>query len=153
MARRLRGKKLQLTPTGKSVSVSFRVRVVRACVRACEAAWARVGMPPQRWRLGWQEVLRRGVRLFAYLQLYSWVLRNFLRCCCYVHGFFDRFREILAICVGFKLYDCFLGRSVCYMRGFFDLCWDILAIRMGLKSTDDLNSWSEQIISTADPDR
>ena len=28
------GKRLQLTPIGKSVSVSFRVRVVRACVRA-----------------------------------------------------------------------------------------------------------------------
>ncbi len=28
------GKKRQLTPIGKSVSVSFRVRVVRACVRA-----------------------------------------------------------------------------------------------------------------------
>ena len=36
--RRLGGKKRQLTPIGKSVSVSFRVRVVRACVRAklCE---------------------------------------------------------------------------------------------------------------------
>ena len=31
------GKELQLNPTGKSVSVSFRVRVVRACVRASEA--------------------------------------------------------------------------------------------------------------------
>ena len=32
------GKKRQLSPIGKSVSVSFRVRVVRACVRAklCE---------------------------------------------------------------------------------------------------------------------
>ena len=28
------GKKRQLSPIGKSVSVSFRVRVVRACVRA-----------------------------------------------------------------------------------------------------------------------
>ena len=36
--RRLGGKKRQLSPIGKSVSVSFRVRVVRACVRAklCE---------------------------------------------------------------------------------------------------------------------
>ena len=36
--RRSGGKKRQLTPIGKSVSVSFRVRVVRACVRAklCE---------------------------------------------------------------------------------------------------------------------
>ena len=32
---RLGGKKRQLSPIGKSVSVSFRVRVVRACVRAC----------------------------------------------------------------------------------------------------------------------
>ena len=32
--RRLGGKKRQLSPIGKSVSVSFRVRVVRACVRA-----------------------------------------------------------------------------------------------------------------------
>ena len=32
--RRLGGKKLQLTPTGKLVSVSFRVRVVRVCERA-----------------------------------------------------------------------------------------------------------------------
>ena len=31
---RLEGKKRQLPPIGKSVSVSFRVRVVRACVRA-----------------------------------------------------------------------------------------------------------------------
>ena len=31
---RLGGKKRQLIPIGKSVSVSFRVRVVRACVRA-----------------------------------------------------------------------------------------------------------------------
>ena len=30
-------KKRQLIPIGKSVSVSFRVRVVRACVRASEA--------------------------------------------------------------------------------------------------------------------
>ena len=37
--RRLGGKKRQLTPTGKSVSVSFRVRVVRASGRG-EAAWA-----------------------------------------------------------------------------------------------------------------
>ena len=38
MYRRLGGKKRQLSPIGKSVSVSFRVRVVRACVRAklCE---------------------------------------------------------------------------------------------------------------------
>ena len=36
--RRLGGIKRQLNPIGKSVSVSFRVRVVRACVRAklCE---------------------------------------------------------------------------------------------------------------------
>ena len=36
--RRLGGRKRQLTPIGKSVSVSFRVRVVHACVRAklCE---------------------------------------------------------------------------------------------------------------------
>ena len=32
--RRLGGRKRQLSPIGKSVSVSFRVRVVRACVRA-----------------------------------------------------------------------------------------------------------------------
>ena len=32
--RRLGGMKRQLNPIGKSVSVSFRVRVVRACVRA-----------------------------------------------------------------------------------------------------------------------
>ena len=35
---RLGGKKRQLPPIGKSVSVSFRVRVVRACVRACVRA-------------------------------------------------------------------------------------------------------------------
>ena len=34
-------KKRQLIPIGKSVSVSFRVRVVRACVRACEAVRVR----------------------------------------------------------------------------------------------------------------
>ena len=40
------GKKRQLIPIGKSVSVSFRVRVVRACVRACEAVWVReAGVP------------------------------------------------------------------------------------------------------------
>ena len=33
--RRLGGRVLQDSPTGKSISVSFRVRVVRACVRAC----------------------------------------------------------------------------------------------------------------------
>ena len=33
-----------LTPTGKLVLVLFRVRVVRACVRACEAVWACEGM-------------------------------------------------------------------------------------------------------------
>ena len=38
MYRRLGGRERQLSPIGKSVSVSFRVRVVRACVRAklCE---------------------------------------------------------------------------------------------------------------------
>ena len=39
-------KKRQLIPIGKSVSVSFRVRVVRACVRACEAVRVReAGVP------------------------------------------------------------------------------------------------------------
>ena len=43
---RLEGKKRQLPPIGKSVSVSFRVRVVRACVRACEAVRVReAGVP------------------------------------------------------------------------------------------------------------
>ena len=43
---RLGGKKRQLIPIGKSVSVSFRVRVVRACVRACEAVRVReAGVP------------------------------------------------------------------------------------------------------------
>ena len=43
---RLEGKKRQLPPIGKSVSVSFRVRVVRACVRACEAVQVReAGVP------------------------------------------------------------------------------------------------------------
>ena len=37
-----------MTPAGKSVSVSFRVRVVRASGRG-EAAWAREGRHPQRW--------------------------------------------------------------------------------------------------------
>ena len=52
----------QLTPIGKSVSVSFRVRVVRACVRACEAVWVREGGAPQRWGLERGEIrLRRGL--------------------------------------------------------------------------------------------
>ena len=41
--RRLGERKRQLNPIGKSVLVSFRVRVVRACVRACEAVRVREG--------------------------------------------------------------------------------------------------------------
>ena len=42
----MEGKKRQLPPIGKSVSVSFRVRVVRACVCACEAVRVReAGVP------------------------------------------------------------------------------------------------------------
>ena len=60
--RRLGGTKRQLTPIGKSVSVSFRVRVVRACVRACEAVWVRERGAPQRWGLERKQIpLRPGV--------------------------------------------------------------------------------------------
>ena len=40
------GTKCQLIPIGKLVSVSFRVRVVRACVRACEAVRVREAVVP-----------------------------------------------------------------------------------------------------------
>ena len=61
----------QLTPIGKSVSVSFRVRVVRACVRV--KLW-RCGSEvcSQRWRLELQEVLHR-----------RWIFRRAVYC--YTH--------------------------------------------------------------------
>ena len=50
-----------LIPIGKLVSVSFRVRAVRACVRACEAVRVRERGVSQRWRPEREEVLlRRG---------------------------------------------------------------------------------------------
>ena len=56
--RMLEGENLKVTPTGKSVSVSFRVRVVRA-VRVGEAKLhVRVsGNGFCRWGLGWQDPL------------------------------------------------------------------------------------------------
>ena len=54
----------QLHPIGKLVSVSFRVRVVRACVRSCVGA---CGSVPQRWRPERREVrLRRGLSVGAF---------------------------------------------------------------------------------------
>ena len=62
-------------PIGKSVSVSFLVRVVRACVRACEAVWVREACVPNAG--GWNgEIFDSGA---------GWVF-----------SFFN------AICVGFK---------------------------------------------------
>ena len=74
-----------MTPIGKSVSVSFRVRVVRACVRAklCERVRRRLnagGSAGKKYGsgLGWSfpAAIRMGFKQFLqYLLLYAWVLR------------------------------------------------------------------------------
>ena len=82
-------------PIGKLVSVSFRVRVVRACERArrsCVGVW--VGSDCQRWGspLTFPPSAAPAVVVaFAFLMLYSWVLRFFGTDCCYAHGFFYLF--------------------------------------------------------------
>ena len=88
------------SPTGKSVSVSFRVRVVRASGRG-EAAWAREARNSQRWgKLCVQFLrLRRGFFLgpFAAMRmdfkrkinkgmLYAWTLCGEVSSLCYMHG-------------------------------------------------------------------
>ena len=97
------GKKRQLSPVGKSVSVSFRVRVVRACVRAklCERGREVLlnagGSNGKKFdsgvgwgfcvfaviRLGFKEKnlqkLRKAVgflNILLYSLLFAWVLRN-----------------------------------------------------------------------------
>ena len=71
---RLGGKKLQVSPIGKSVSVSFRVRVVRACVRSCLSAGGRCSSTLEA-RMGRSSTPAWG-ELFVYLLLYAWVLRK-----------------------------------------------------------------------------
>ena len=85
--RRLGGKKRQLTPIGKSVSVSFRVRVVRACVRSCVSVCGGMllnagGSNGEKSGSGLGCIfsafaaIRIGFKQFPqYLQLYAWVLR------------------------------------------------------------------------------
>ena len=92
--RRLRGiNRRRRPPIGKSVSVSFRVRVVRASERArrsCVGAWE--GSVCQRWGSEWGEVwLRRVLRFFVFCRLFAWVLSVFHRLRCYLCGFFGSF--------------------------------------------------------------
>ena len=102
--RRLWGKKRHLTPTGKSVSVSFRVRVVRACERArrsCVGAWGlcfstleartatlATAAPAAGWVAPAFVAICVGFKQnLAYFLLFAWVLRARASICCYMRGF------------------------------------------------------------------
>ena len=77
----------QLNPIGKSVSVSFRVRVVRACVRAklCERVReVLLNAGVQNGKISCSGV----VLLFSFLLLLWWVLR--------------KNNDLFAMAVGFK---------------------------------------------------
>ena len=112
------------------VSCSCRA-CVRACVRSCVGAW---GMCSSTLEARTERnAPPAGGAPFDRLLLYAWVLRYLYRESYYVHGFFDRCWDIQAICMGFKLLNCFFGRSLCYMHGFFDQFRDLYAIRMGFK--------------------
>ena len=110
--RRLGGKKRQLTPIGKSVSVSFRVRVVRACVRACVRSCAGAC---ERCSSTLEARMARSppamVSAFVFLLTVTWVLRCFSWEACYTHGLFDQYCDILVICMGFKLLCSLVVRS------------------------------------------
>ena len=72
---RLEGKKRQLPPIGKSVSVSFRVRVVRACVRAKLCGCVRQVFPTLGARTERFRTPARGLP-FHFVVLYAWVLKE-----------------------------------------------------------------------------
>ena len=84
------GRKRQLSPIGKSVSVSFRVRVVRACVRACVRAklCGRV-----------TEVLLNAGGLDGKIYSGSGVL--FFTFLCNLGGFYEKSSDLVAMLVGF----------------------------------------------------
>ena len=69
------GIKRQLNPIGKPVSFSFRVRVVRACVRSCVSAGGRCSSTLEA-RMGRSSTPARLRRGFLFLCI-----------CCYTHGF------------------------------------------------------------------
>ena len=84
---RLEGKKRQLPPIGKSVSVSFRVRVVRACVRAKLCERVREVLLNAGVQNG--KISASGVGFsFSFLMLLWWVLR--------------KNKDFVAMAVGFK---------------------------------------------------
>ena len=99
--RRLGGRERQLTPIGKSVSVSFRVRVVRACVRAklCGGA-SEVSSSTLGARTATNRTPAWGGS-YEFLLVYAWVLRIFFNSCCYMHGFYGLISQSIAICMGF----------------------------------------------------
>ena len=73
---RLEGKKRQLPPIGKSVSVSFRVRVVRACVHAKLCGCVRQVFPMLGARMERFSATPARVVAFHFLMLYAWVLNE-----------------------------------------------------------------------------
>ena len=126
-----------MTPIGKSVSVSFRVRVVRACVRAklCERVsevLLNAGGPN-----GNKPDSGRGFWLLFFLLLFTWVLSFFpkppLLFMCflffcffvgYLHGFlmvFGFLMVIVVIYMGFKFFS--IEIVVIYVVFLFSLCF------------------------------
>ena len=98
MDRRLRGiGRRRRPPVEKKVSVSFRVRVVRASGRG-EAVWAcERGVFGNAGPQNGEMSSGRGLCPPAFLMLCSWVLRFFGTDCCYSHGLFDLF-SFLMVC-------------------------------------------------------
>ena len=83
------GKNPSGSPAGKSVSVSFRVRVVRASGRG-EAARGREAemILTTLGRILWRCAAPARGCTFSFLLLYAWVLRKNRPGACYMRGFF-----------------------------------------------------------------
>ena len=100
-SRRLGGIKRQLNPIGKSVSVSFRVRVVRACVHAKLCGCVRevllnAGGPNGKicgcssgrdFSFEMLSLLSRVLKIFSYVAAIVVGFKEIFACCCYCRGF------------------------------------------------------------------
>ena len=74
----------------KSVSVAFRVRVMRAGERARRSCVSCERRAPQRRRLSWQKIPRREMPLLRFC-CYAYVFLLFHTGCWYMCGLFDLF--------------------------------------------------------------
>ena len=143
-------------PIGKLVSVSFRVRVVRASGRG-EAVWACerggfVNAGGLHSNISSSSVSGRGCLFGVFFMLCSWVLTFFGTDCCYAHGFFDFF---LFLMVCSWVFWCF-----CTPCSFLLLCswvfWSFFifdGMLMGFLRLFAHSRWSQQIASTVDLSR